>query len=249
MTFKNVLSGQDAICLLELIHKSLSCAKEEDFRDLMERMSHLISYDFTISGIAQMGGDKEIVSYNVINISYPAEWLELYITKKFQQIDPIVKENFNNFRLQYWADTYKKHTIPREFLRLAKDFGFSEGYTHGVKNLQGGSGSLFSIAGRGLCRHPRTEIILENVIPHLHQALIRIIKKGTVKHNPSLSFREKEILNWLKHGKNTWDISAILGISENTVKFHIKGILRKFDTVNRTHAVAIAIEQGLIDIE
>lgn len=64
-----------------------------------------------------------------------------------------------------------------------------------------------------------------------------------------LSNREKEILQWLMNGKSTWDISPILGISERTIKFHIDNIMKKLDAVNRTHAVAIALNTGLIEID
>jgi PAS domain S-box-containing protein len=65
----------------------------------------------------------------------------------------------------------------------------------------------------------------------------------------SLSHREKEILNWIMHGKSTWDISTILKISERTVKFHVDNIMKKLSAVNRTQAVAIALREKLIDIE
>ena len=63
-----------------------------------------------------------------------------------------------------------------------------------------------------------------------------------------LSPREIEVLQWLKVGKSSWDISEILHISERTVNFHIRNIMQKLDAVNRTQAVAVAIEKGLIDI-
>jgi|GEM_PF-193112 len=63
-----------------------------------------------------------------------------------------------------------------------------------------------------------------------------------------LSSREKEILNWIKHGKSTWDISQILQISETTVKFHVSSIMKKLNAVSRTHAVSIAISLGIIDL-
>ncbi|MBI4691267.1 MAG: response regulator transcription factor [Nitrospirae bacterium] len=37
--------------------------------------------------------------------------------------------------------------------------------------------------------------------------------------------------------------------SERTIKFHICSIMKKLGCRNRTHAVSIAIEQGLIDKE
>lgn len=69
------------------------------------------------------------------------------------------------------------------------------------------------------------------------------------KNRSVLSAREKEVVRWLKEGKSSWDISVILGISERTVRFHINNIMQKLDAVNRTHAVAIALEQGLVDYE
>ncbi len=60
-----------------------------------------------------------------------------------------------------------------------------------------------------------------------------------------LSSREIEVLNWLKKGKSSWDVAAILNISERTVNFHVKNIMQKLDAVSRTQAVAVAVEQEI----
>lgn len=70
-------------------------------------------------------------------------------------------------------------------------------------------------------------------------------KPKTGQQSAALSFREKEVLNWLKKGKSSGDISIILNISERTVNFHVKNIMQKLDAVTRTQAVATAIELGL----
>jgi len=64
-----------------------------------------------------------------------------------------------------------------------------------------------------------------------------------------LSTREQEVLTWSKQGKSSWEIAAILNISERTVNFHVKNIMQKLSAVSRTQAVALAIERGLINIE
>jgi DNA-binding CsgD family transcriptional regulator len=61
-----------------------------------------------------------------------------------------------------------------------------------------------------------------------------------------LSSREKDCLRWLVQGKSSWDIGAFLGISENTVAFHVKKAMRKLKTTSRTAAVVNAIHLGLI---
>jgi DNA-binding CsgD family transcriptional regulator len=66
---------------------------------------------------------------------------------------------------------------------------------------------------------------------------------------PILSDREKEVLNWLKQGKSSWEISVIFGISERTVNYHIYNIMEKLQTTNRAQAVAVATRLGLIDLD
>ncbi len=63
-----------------------------------------------------------------------------------------------------------------------------------------------------------------------------------------LSGREIEVLRWLKEGKSNWEISMILKISERTVKYHVKNICAKLDAINRTHAVVIAIDRGILSV-
>ncbi|MEW6066958.1 MAG: LuxR C-terminal-related transcriptional regulator [Nitrospirota bacterium] len=248
--FRNILSKQEAISLLVLIQKSISCSKEDDFRDIVKGLNCLISYDFAIAGFAEIDDNSKIKSYNIVNISYPTEWLNLYITREYHQVDPIVKENFAKFGLQYWADTYKLNVPPNDFVSLAEDFGLKRGYTYGARNLKGSKGSLFSLSGKSIEHNIHTQIILEHIMPHFHHALSRILDQPyTRKKDIYISPREKEVLKWVREGKSTWDISVILGISERTVKFHVKNIMQELDAVNRSQAVAIAVQLRLIDIE
>lgn len=62
-----------------------------------------------------------------------------------------------------------------------------------------------------------------------------------------LTGREQEVLRSVKLGRTSRDAAASLGISERTVKFHMANILRKLKAGNRAQALAIAIEQRLID--
>ncbi|MBI5468313.1 MAG: hypothetical protein HY891_04195 [Deltaproteobacteria bacterium] len=87
--------------------------------------------------------------------------------------------------------------------------------------------------------------VLDIVTPHIHQALSRICEcNGSIEL--ALSAREKEVLEWMKAGKTNWEISVILGISERTVKFHVQNIERKLNAVNKAHAIAIAMDTGLV---
>lgn len=63
---------------------------------------------------------------------------------------------------------------------------------------------------------------------------------------PNLTRREKECLHLVAEGKSSWSIGVILGISENTVNFHIKNVCRKMNTNCRVGAIKKAIRWNLI---
>jgi len=243
------LSKEDVLCLLELIHETLTCTTKEDLAGLMNILKCLVPYDFAVCLLGKKETDGVVKFYNPVNINYPVEWVELYLARKFQEVDPVARENFTRFRLQRWSDTYKIYGPPPEFLSLAEDFGLREGYTHGARNFKATEGSLFSLSGSSMEHSGRTEVILKLIVPHFHQALVRIVDHDNRRKRVPLTAREREVLKWVKEGKNTWEISVILGVSERTVKFHIHNIMQKLDAVTRTHAVAIAIEQRLIDLD
>ncbi|MFB5678281.1 response regulator [Paenibacillus terreus] len=63
----------------------------------------------------------------------------------------------------------------------------------------------------------------------------------------SLTPREREILNWVASGQTNKEIGEGLGISEQTVKNHLKNILHKLQLENRVQLTRYALEQGLVD--
>ena len=64
----------------------------------------------------------------------------------------------------------------------------------------------------------------------------------------ALTPREHEVLALLAEGRSNKSIADALGISDQTVKFHVAAIISKLDATNRTDAVRRAIRQGLVAI-
>lgn len=63
-----------------------------------------------------------------------------------------------------------------------------------------------------------------------------------------LSAREIEILRGVAAGNSNKIVAAQLGISEETVKAHMKSILAKLGANDRTHAVTIGLRRGIFDV-
>ena len=62
-----------------------------------------------------------------------------------------------------------------------------------------------------------------------------------------LTPREREILQLLADGMSNADVAQRLFISQETVKSHVRHILAKLEADTRTHAVAIALRDAIID--
>ncbi|MFW2440114.1 MAG: response regulator [Arenicellales bacterium] len=91
------------------------------------------------------------------------------------------------------------------------------------------------------------------VAPELAGSLARVVQGGEPantrdpEHDPfrELTPRETEILTFLANGQSNKSIARDLGISDGTVKLHVKAILRKLGVHSRVEAAVIAVEQGL----
>jgi DNA-binding NarL/FixJ family response regulator len=64
----------------------------------------------------------------------------------------------------------------------------------------------------------------------------------------SLTPREHQILELLAKGLTNKQIGTVLQISEHTARNHVNSILDKLDVSDRTEAVVIALQQGLVSI-
>ena len=73
-------------------------------------------------------------------------------------------------------------------------------------------------------------------------------KERRAPHSRELTEREVTVLNALVMGKRNRDIAGELFITERTVKYHINGLFNKLRVNNRTQAVRVAVEQGLVSI-
>jgi DNA-binding NarL/FixJ family response regulator len=65
---------------------------------------------------------------------------------------------------------------------------------------------------------------------------------------PTLTNREREVLNLIVSGKSNKDIGFELSISEATVKTHINSILSKLGVSDRTQAATTALQRGIVHL-
>jgi two-component system, NarL family, response regulator len=63
-----------------------------------------------------------------------------------------------------------------------------------------------------------------------------------------LSARELDVLRLLVSGKRNREIASALDITEGTVKLHVSSILSKLGVADRTEAVTVALQRGIVQL-
>ena len=81
------------------------------------------------------------------------------------------------------------------------------------------------------------------VDPRLHAALL---SRRATERLPSLSDRQREILDLLAQGLTGEAVAERLVLSAETVKTHIRNAMSKLEATTRVHAIAIALREGYI---
>ena len=84
-----------------------------------------------------------------------------------------------------------------------------------------------------------------------HRAIPPEVAARLAEHTPRtpLTERELEVLRLMARGLSNPQIGRALMRAEETVKVHVKHILEKLDTDDRTAAVTIALQRGILHLE
>ncbi|MCE5311767.1 MAG: LuxR C-terminal-related transcriptional regulator [Nitrospiraceae bacterium] len=260
-----LLSKNDCVSILETInmcYRSDAATVEEKYFKSVASLQKIIDFNYAISVLGRRSLsrtapvpapnvfthtdiDNAVKSFEAYNFNYPVEYIKTYQGEALYRIDPVMIRNFSEFGYQRWEDTYREHPPDSRFASITSDFDLTKGCTYGYQMPGKAGGSLFSIAGRDMQYNKRTDAVLKHTVPHLNNLLM----SAKPQDQYHLTQREQEVLKWLCNGKTSWDISAILNITERTVNFHISNLCAKLDAVNRPQLIAVAVANGLVSIE
>lgn len=181
--------------------------------------------------------------------TYADDWHDRYIGQEYQFVDPVVQKGLKSYLPLDWSLVKKDNPLVRQFFGEAAEFGVSStGLTVPVRDPMGRR-ALFSL-NAGMKQNEFQSFTREflsdlQYLGHLfHDHMCREERLDVIAK--VLTAREVDVLTWAARGKTNWETGRICDLSTNTVKFYIRKATVKLEASNKTHAVAKAIELGLI---
>ena len=226
------------------------CHQAKSQREIDEIIKHkvrqLIPHTMTAYGFGEFPSRRILAS---VNLGFPEDYMAEVVNKNNLLDSPVAKQWAGNQDPIMVTD----ETIPKKF-PLAWQQAFRNNeinnlIAHGLVDMTGKQTSYFTFGHFKSTPGERETHIISLIVPHLHVAITRILDNASQKlEKDILSKRESEIIKWVYEGKTNSEIGELLCISGFTVKNHIKNILEKLGAANRTHAVAKAVNLGIIEI-
>lgn len=246
---QNTLSKGDLVQLMSLSYRSLTCQCHDDLTRLVSGLNDVFDFFSTLYASVDLtnavNDNINRLPVKIYNISYPLEFIQSYITSKKYLTDTRMCELIN--RLVPAGVFSSVDRCSKEYISYFQNDRLASVTTwlHGTLNPNTRQYVGFFFVGPKEEHRKRVLSILEYIVPFYSQAFSRI-RGGEKETLGNLTPKEIEILQWLKEGKSSWDISVMLHCSKRTIDFHVENAKTKLNAVNRTQAVATALHQGVI---
>lgn len=229
----------------------------------LERLQKVATLDDLDNVILSLGGelDVEHVVYHSVNsigdqyavTTYAPNWVDHYLGNDYARIDPVVQACLRRFHPVDWKRLSWTGKTTQNFMHEAVDAGVgNQGFSIPIRGPSG-QFALFTVSSRDSddLWTKYTEDYARSLIlasHYVNQKAIEI-ELGTDQADiVSLSPRETDALTLLALGYSRAQASDSLSISEHTLRVYIESARFKLSAMNTTHAVARAMNHGLLNI-
>lgn len=221
----------------EIMHQVRSVQHRDHLPMLAASISSLVPHEFSASGTFDVSKRHFLIGHS----SYGEEHTHLYESQGYKW-DPAIHLLQATQIGTVSSEDLLDMEIPKEVINLKLDGGIKECLTVGVRGVLGMC-TYFAFSNFDQRLMNKFGTMMQILGPHLHLAYMRATSWADhgqpAPKQLALTDREEEIMRWVAEGKTNWEISIILHLSLNTIKFHLKNVYQKLGGVeNRWAAVA-----------
>lgn len=187
-----------------------------------------------------------------IKLNYPDNWMEFYVERNLQITDPVRHKMYAAPGVFTWQSLIDPARLTRtqvETLEMGREAGLRDGIgipLRGPRGAIAGIGAASSAGGVDMDRNmlSRAQLISQQ----FYTAYLALEQAPEELPCILLSDREQEILILSALGKSRTCIGDIMCLSEHTIDYHIRKILRKLDANSMVLAALKALNMGLIQM-
>lgn len=216
-----------------------------DLQTVIEALREALSVDHLIYHWVNSKGASTGVG------TYSDEWRDRYLSSGYVRIDPVVLGGIRGFHPIDWKRLDWSGKAAKQFQ--------ADAIAHGVGNqgisipIRGPHGQFALFTASHNCTDEHWAFFIEEVRADLillahffNKRVLELEPYALPDVTPQLSPREQETITLLALGYSRAQIAQTLSISEHTLRVYVESARFKLGASNTTHAVAVAIAQGLI---
>lgn len=219
----------------EIMYEARALSRPEGVWQLVTAVQQVVPFEFSGCGAVNL---LHGIQPSLGHSTYPKEFCQLYMGQGLAT-DPAVHRLITSGQTVTSSADQPAAAESREVASLKLDYGIKTCLSSGVRGATG-TCSYFAFSNFEPTQTDKLRLLLDILTPHFHLSFQRCLStwRPQAPATVLLSKREEEILRWVAAGKTNWEISVILKVSLNTVKFHLKNIFQKIGVENRWSAIA-----------
>lgn len=179
--------------------------------------------------------------------TYPEDWIELVRSRGYFSDDPILSACDQAAVGFDWSERIRSPLLSRrqaEYLSLAAERGLNRGFTVPLHVPGEPPASCSFVVGDCTSFDGQFRAMAQWVSASAFERLRRMTP--TEAPPARLSDRQIECLTWLARGKSRPVTAQILGISEDTVRMHVKAVKAKWNVSSTVQVIVRALSDGII---
>lgn len=238
--------------IAQFVALSYSAAGLEDLDRLMGDIT--VAMGFDVYALVQHVDIRRSSNADAIWLeNYPSSWAEAFVARGLVSSDPIMiasQRTAVGFQWSQVGEIIRLTTHHRQVLAQARKEGLGDGFTvpahlPGVSN---GSCSFGVKTGRSV---PAANLIMAQMIgTFAFEAGRKMIERGAgnAPEMPKLTQRQLDCLRLVARGKTDWEIAAILGLKESTVRDYIEEACMRYNVRRRVQLVVRALHDGQLSL-
>ena len=249
--------------LARLTDESPACASIEDCTALFSSCIKELGYGGFDAFAIQSGSFSNAgQSKNLYVCDYAPEMAWEYFSDGWLQMDPSMKElaqiskpfdyvsflrnSQSNTSVKWQLSMMRLMNVKHAWLVPLSIFDYIRGVTIYMRGNKPANTDRFHETANEI--HLMSVLLMDRLFALHKAATVTDIVAPVEDIAATITARETDCLHWIAQGKTNNEVAGVLGVSENTVRFHLKNVFQKLNAHSRAAAVSEAVRLGVINL-